>query len=308
MRSGSLVPVGGSKYDPVWWLLKEATLLEVRLGGGSGPAAGTPASRCLPRLALCLPWPWLWLAPAHPAAPCPHACWPACLPALLAAPHAAPWCLAAPQEWGGSSRYDPLAGLCDWGPAPARAASAFLGLRYDPWADLVVAVRQASAAGAAPPAPAKYDMLADLLGGLAAAATGGRVRSRYDPAAQLLALAASPEWVGPTGGARYCMVAAALDAAAGWQAPSGASPYCPVSALLEAEPPRLGAPRWDPLGWLLDGWAANSGSWEEPALGSGGGGGPGSGGGGGWEEVSVTVGAGDQHGGEGGPAFAPAFA
>lgn len=88
--------------------------------------------------------------------------------------------------------------------------------------------------------------------------------SKYCPTAALMALAGS-EWQGPTGGSKYCMVAAALDAAAGWAPPTGASKYDVVSAVLAYEPPAgAGAGRWDPLGWLLDGWAANSGGWEVP--------------------------------------------
>lgn len=52
------------------------------------------------------------------------------------------------------------------------------------------------------------------------------------------------------------MVAAALDAAAGWTPPTGDERYCPVNSLLAFEPPSKGARgAWDPVGWLLDGWA-----------------------------------------------------
>ena len=85
---------------------------------------------------------------------------------------------------------------------------------------------------------------------------------RYDPAADLRALAAS-DWQGPTGASPYCPMAAALDAAAGWAPPTGPSPYCPLSAAFTAEPPAKAA-RWDPLAWLLDGWAAGSGRWDVP--------------------------------------------
>jgi hypothetical protein len=121
--------------------------------------------------------------------------------------------------------------------------------------------------GAAVPAPpSKYDMLPDLLGALRSAADGGRSSHRYDPLAELRTLAACPDWHGPSGRGRYCPMAAALDAAAGWEAPSGSSRYCPVAALVGAEAPEPGAGRrWDPLAWLLDGWAANSAGWEPEA-------------------------------------------
>ena len=161
------------------------------------------------------------------------------------------------QEWG-SSKYDPLASLSDWAlpPAGAGADGAPAVARYDPMVELIAAARAAKA-----PRASKYDPLPALL---SLSASSGR--ARYDPAAGLLALAGSPDWQGPTGGARYCMVAAALDAAAGWQAPSGASRYDPAAALLAAEAPTKAAYSglqgwWDPAAWLLNDWAANSSSW-----------------------------------------------
>ena len=154
------------------------------------------------------------------------------------------------QEWG-SSKFD-LASLSDWALPPAGAATGGApAARYCPMVDLIAAVRAAKA-----PLASKYDPLPAILG--LAAASG---RARYDPAAGLLALAGSPDWQAPTGSARYCMVAAALDAAAGWQAPSGASRYDPAAALLAAEAPTKAAAWWDPVAWLLNDWAANSSSW-----------------------------------------------
>lgn len=194
VHDGSVVPTGSSKYDPVWPLLKEATML---------------------------------------------------------------------QEWG-VSKFDPMHGLSDWVAVPS-GDTAFAGLRHDPWTDLVAAARSGKAAG-----HSKYDPLPALLSALSGAADAPAGASRYDPAAGLLALAGSPTWQGPTGGARYCMVAAALDAAAGWQAPQGSSKYDPAAAVLSAEAPSKSTAggasrRWDPVAWLLEGWAANSSDWE-PAL------------------------------------------
>ena len=49
-------------------------------------------------------------------------------------------------------------------------------------------------------------------------------------------------------------MAAALDAAAGWEAPKGRSKFDPTAAVLAWEPPQGESGRWDPIGWLLDGW------------------------------------------------------
>jgi hypothetical protein len=170
------------------------------------------------------------------------------------------------QEWG-VSKFDPMHGLSDWVSVPS-GDTAFAGLRHDPWTDLVAAARSGKAAG-----NSKYDPLPALLSALSGAADAPAGASRYDPAAGLLALAGSPTWQGPTGSARYCMVAAALDAAAGWQAPQGSSKYDPAAAVLSAEAPSKSTAggasrRWDPVAWLLEGWAANSSDWE-PALGGG---------------------------------------
>jgi hypothetical protein len=107
-------------------------------------------------------------------------------------------------------------------------------------------------------------MLGQVLAALAAAAAPGaaRAKPKYDPAVELLELAASPDWQGRAGRSPYCPLAAALDAAAGWQAPSGHERYCMVAALVAAEAPPRGEARWNPLGWLLDGWAADRDAWE----------------------------------------------
>jgi hypothetical protein len=156
-------------------------------------------------------------------------------------------------------KYDPLASLSGWA-VPPSGPGAFAGLRHDPWADLVAAAREGRRG-----APSKYDPLPAFF---AAVAAGGSRRgaARYDPLAGLLETAGSPDWQGPTGRGRYCPLAAALDAAAGWEAPKGDAKYCPLPGVLAAEAPSKasagGSRRWDPLAWLLDGWAANSSGWE----------------------------------------------
>ncbi|PSC69647.1 hypothetical protein C2E20_6901 [Micractinium conductrix] len=178
VRAGELLPSGPSRFDPLWSLLHEATLL---------------------------------------------------------------------QEWSGAAPYDPVDSLSDWGPPPAGSVA-----RYDAWKAPVAAVQQAEAQ------ESKYEPLRAFLRDFSAPSGA----QRYDPAADLRALAAS-DWQGPTGASPYCPMAAALDAAAGWAPPTGPSPYCPLSAAFTAEPPAKAA-RWDPLAWLLDGWAAGSGRWDVP--------------------------------------------
>lgn len=107
------------------------------------------------------------------------------------------------------------------------------------------------------PAPSRYDAWKDLVAAVQAWEVA-KGRSKYDPFASV------SSWQAPTGRSKYCAVAAALDAAAGWEPPRGTSPYDPMPALLALEAPTKAASAgaWDPLAWLLDGWAANSGDWQ----------------------------------------------
>ncbi|KAL4451327.1 hypothetical protein ABPG77_009399 [Micractinium sp. CCAP 211/92] len=170
VRSGEVAPTGPAAYDPVWWLLHEATLL---------------------------------------------------------------------QEWG-DDKYNPLAGLEEWGPVPTGTRA-----KYCPWSDLVHAASEGRAAST------RSDPLRNWLREFSAP-TGS---SRYCPVSELRALAGS-DWQGPSGRSKYDMVAAALDAAAGWEAPQGRSPYDPMTDILDYEPPAAGS---SPLSWLLNGWA---GGWQ----------------------------------------------
>lgn len=69
---------------------------------------------------------------------------------------------AVPQEWGGD-RYNPLAGLEDWGPPPAGTRA-----KYCPWSDLVHAAWEGKVAST------KADPLRNWLREFSAP-TGGRL-------------------------------------------------------------------------------------------------------------------------------------
>lgn len=180
------------------------------------------------------------------------------------------------QDWGSysASKYDPWQDVSGWAAAPVDTSRSV----YDPWADLVCAVREGAAeeaaareAQATPAVAPKYDPFRQWIKEFSVPSGA----SKYDPAAGLLALAGDPDWLGPTAPSRYCPISAALDAAAGWEVPSGASKYCMVSDLLAYEPAAALEPAaeeeaagegkgWNPVGRLLDGWAANSSGWQLP--------------------------------------------
>eukprot|EP00887_Chlorella_sp_A99_P007326 scaffold2.g7326.t1 len=160
------------------------------------------------------------------------------------------WVPPAPRA---ASRFDPLSGLADWVPLPSYAAAGGAA-RYDPVAALLLAARAAEAVS---PPVSKYDPFRALL------------RGDWSPPSRRRS--AGEGWT--SAGGRFCPLAAVLDAGAadpaagGWAPPTraGGAPSrfdafaSVLNTLLQVDPRGAPASAWDPVAWLLDGWA---GEWR----------------------------------------------
>lgn len=201
-----------AKYDPLWRWLEEARTEQVgeelrgvvqcscaavlRVSGGED--GGTAPQRRLlgdAHLLLPLPSPRLFIHAmrfASPGVPAPAACAP---PSVAASQQLGPCLRRLPQEWG-VSKFNPLEGMTQWGPASDWDSPA----PYDPLPDLFAAIQagprasrydpMASLLGFAPlPAGArdKYDMLSQLLVAMEEHARPGQAPAKFDPWPALVA-------------------------------------------------------------------------------------------------------------------------